>query len=88
MEDPDYAEDDEERKLRTRRIGFYFRNGCFETGVRVRCFGVELILLKMGNTELEKQECWEMYSSFYRAVLPKDMYDENIELLGYTDENT
>ncbi len=83
VEDPQYGSNDEDRELRTRRLFFYLRNGCFDTGVRVRCFGVEFIILKMGNTEIEKKKCWDIYSSFYKAVLPEGMYDENIELLGY-----
>ena len=86
VEDPDYARDDEDRKLRIRRMDFYLRNGCFDTGVRTKCFGVEFIILKMGKEKLEKQKCWEAYSSIYRAILPKDMYDENIELLGFSDD--
>ena len=86
VEDPDYARDDEDRKLRIRRMDFYLRNGCFDTGVRAKCFGVEFILLRMGNEKLEKQKCWDTYSAIYRAILPKDMYDENIELLGFSDD--
>ena len=85
VEDPDYARDDEDRKLRIRRMDFYLRNGCFDTGVRAKCFGVEFILLRMGKEKFEKQKCWDTYSSIYRSILPKDMYDENIELLSFTD---
>ena len=81
VEDPEYAQSEEDRKLRIRRLEFYLRNGCFDTGVRVKCFGVEFIILKMGRPEADREKCWELYSSFYRAVLPKDMYAENIELL-------
>lgn len=85
VEDPDYARDDKDRELRVRRKDFYLRNGCFDTGVRAKCFGVEFILLGMGKEKLKKQECWGTYSSIYRSILPKDMYDENIELLSFTD---
>lgn len=40
----------------------------------------------MGEGIKDKEKYWEMYASFYRAVLPQDVYDDNIELLGYTDE--
>lgn len=81
VEDPKSAKNEEERMLRIRRMEFYIRNGCYDTGVRVRCFGVEFIILGMGALDLSGQKCWDMYSSFYKAVLPRDMYDENIELL-------
>ena len=40
VEDSKYANSDEEKDLQTRRLGFYLRNGCIDTGLRVRCFGV------------------------------------------------
>lgn len=86
VEDPKFARDDDDRELRIRRFDFYFRNGCFDTGVRAKCFGVEFIILRMGKKKLEKQKCWDIYSAIYRSILPKDMYDENIELLGFTDD--
>lgn len=86
VEDPKYARNDDDRKLRIRRMDFYLRNGCFDTGVRAKCFGVEFIILRMGKKKLEKQKCWDIYSAIYRSILPKDMYDENIELLGFTDD--
>ena len=86
VEDPKYARNEDDRKLRIRRMDFYLRNGCFDTGVRAKCFGVEFIILRMGKKKLEKQKCWDIYSAIYRSILPKDMYDENIELLGFTDD--
>lgn len=80
VEDPDYAKDEEDRKLRIRRMDFYLRNGCVDTGVRTRCFGVEFIILQMGGSKADKKKIWEKYSSFYRATLPKKMYDGNIEI--------
>ena len=86
VEDPKYARNEDDRKLRIRRMDFYLRNGCFDTGVRAKCFGVEFIILRMDKKKLEKQKCWDIYSAIYRSILPKDMYDENIELLGFTDD--
>lgn len=83
VEDPEYAKDDEDRKLRVRRMHFYLRNGCIDTGVRARCFGVEFVILKMGKEELVMEEYWNQYSSLYKAILPNGMYEECIELLGY-----
>ncbi len=86
VEDPEYAQDAADRELRTRRLNFYLRNGCHDTGVRVKCFGVEFILLTMGTPDSHKEKNWEVYSSLYKAILPPGMYDENIELLGYTND--
>ena len=84
VEDPIYAESSEEKEIQERRISFYFRNGCVDTGVRVRCFGVPFIIIKLGEKGCsDRDTVWEVYQSFYRAVLPKKMFDANI---GRIDE--
>ncbi len=84
VEDPAYAESEDQRSLQERRIEFYKRNGCSDTGLRVRCFGVPFIVLQTKESgSMEKDALWETYQSFYRAVLPKKMFEENIEYLGY-----
>ena len=82
VEDPDYTADAALKELQTRRIGFYLRNGCRDTGLRVRCFGVPFIILEAGkNTMKPHDEIWEMYRSFYEAVMPLDMVKRNLERL-------
>lgn len=84
VEDPLYAESSEEKEIQERRISFYFRNGCVDTGVRVRCFGEPFIIIRLGEKgSLDRDTVWEAYQSFYRAVLPKKMFDANI---GRIDE--
>ena len=85
VEDPEYAKNEEDRKIRIRRLNFYLRNGCCDTGVRVRCFGVEFVILSVGKLKSDKDSCWELYTSFYKEVLPKDLYTDKIEFLGYTN---
>ena len=79
VEDPIYAESPEEKEIQERRVSFYFRNGCSDTGVRVRCFGVPFIIISIGgSSSLDQSAMWEAYQSFYRAVLPKKMFDAMI----------
>ncbi len=86
VEDPFYAESSEEKELQERRVSFYFRNGCSDTGVRVRCFGVPFIIISfIGNSSLDCDTVWEAYQSFYRAVLPRRMFEANIERISNTD---
>lgn len=86
VEDPIYAESLEEKEIQERRVSFYFRNGCSDTGVRVRCFGVPFILISfLDKSSLDRSTVWEVYQSFYRAVLPKKLFDANIELISYAD---
>ncbi|WP_292194831.1 GNAT family N-acetyltransferase [Butyrivibrio sp.] len=80
VEDPEYAKSPEEKDLQTRRLGFYMRNGCVDTRLRVRCFGVPFIILSLGKENGgEPDFLWELYNSYYEAVLPKEMYEKNIE---------
>lgn len=86
VEDPLYAESSEEKEIQERRISFYLRNNCLDTGVRVRCFGVPFIIISfVGNSSLDRDTVWEAYQSFYRAVLPRKMFEANIELISDAD---
>ncbi len=86
VEDPSYAESSEEKEIQERRVSFYFRNGCSDTGVRVRCFGVPFIVISfVENSSLNRDTVWEAYQSFYRAVLPRRMFEANIERISNTD---
>ena len=80
VEDPDFADDAAVKDLQTRRVNFYHRNGCADTGLRVKCFGVPFRILRVGYRESENHdELWELYQEFYRRILPKDMLEKNIE---------
>lgn len=66
--------------MQTRRLGFYIRNGCIDTGLHVRYFGVPFIILSLGKENGgEPDFLWNLYNSYYKAVLPKEMYEKNIE---------
>ena len=79
VEDPDHATDAAAKDIQTRRLNFYFRNGCTDTGLRVKCFGVPFRILRVGQRQSEDHdELWTMYQEFYRRVLPKEMFEKNI----------
>ena len=65
VEDPDFAETDDVRSLRTHRLGFYTRNGVVDTGVKVSFFGVHYILVEFPVGPLHSPEeiksIWERY---------------------------
>ena len=80
IENPEYAENEDDRVLQTRRFGFYTRNGCSDTGLRVRCFGVPFMILRWGKKENEDLDAlWDLYQSFYRIMLPKDLFKKSIK---------
>ncbi len=86
VEDPAFAENEEQRSIQQRRIEFYKRNGWSDTGLRVKYFSVPFIVLRqMTCRDLGRNELWETYQAFYRSVLPKKMFDENIECMDYSE---
>lgn len=79
VENPKYTDDGALADLQTRRIGFYKRNGCLDTGLRVSCFGAKFIILEMGANSIESvDKTWELYEAFYRSFLPEDKFIGNV----------
>ena len=75
VENPEFAKDEAEKELRTRRLGFYLRNNCRDTGIRIRCFKVPFQILALGEYKCKDTDVLcEMYKSFYREVLPGVLY--------------
>ncbi len=74
VEDPAYAADQSQREIQSRRIGFYKRNACRDTGLRVRCFGVPFQVLELGeNRDLTEAQLWKVYRGIYSVVVPRWM---------------
>ena len=79
VENPDYTDDKDQKTLQSRRLNFYLRNGCRDTGLRVNCFGVNYIILEAGKTQFkDKDEVWNLYERFYKSFLPEDKFKKNI----------
>lgn len=68
VENPDYCEDPDERRVMERRIDFYLRNGLRDTGASGKVYGVEYRFLEMelGGTH-SKEEAEERIGRFYHA---------------------
>ena len=80
VENPEYAEDEAQKDVQSRRLAFYNRNSCSDTGLRARTFGVPFVILRMGEGRCHDLDTlWEMYRSFYRELLPKDMFEKNVK---------
>lgn len=80
VENPDYADDEDQEELQFRRLSFYLRNGCSDTGLRVKTFGVPFRVLRMGEGSCNDVDAlWELYESFYKEVLPKEMFEKNVK---------
>ena len=73
VEDPDRASDEAEKELQIRRLGFYKRNGCRDTGLRVECFDVPFVILEAGSRDFDSlDEVWELYRTLYGLVLTEE----------------
>lgn len=81
VEDPAFAADKDEYLLQTRRLQFYMRNGFRPTGVQVYVFGVHYLLIEMEHGKAHTdQEIRELYRQHYLAMLPEEMYRENVRI--------
>lgn len=75
VEDPAFAETQEDRQLQTRRLQFYLRNGFVDTGLREKAFGVPFVLIEMSlGKERSAQWLDEIYHELYRCVLSEKWY--------------
>jgi len=81
VEDPDCAENDTDRELQTRRLGFYLRNGYINTGIKVVMFDVDYIVLEMDlGKNHDRQTISNLYQEHYKAMLPREMFLAKIRM--------
>lgn len=75
VEDPECSDNENDKILQTRRLNFYLRNGYIDTGVRVKLFGVDYIVLEMElNKNHSADEISALYKEHYRNMLPEKLY--------------
>lgn len=72
------AKNEEEDFTRKRRIAFYKRSGCIDTGIMYNVFGVEYNVLINCNVELTEEFLAKLLSAYeyaYAAILRRDDKD-------------
>lgn len=80
-ENPQYAENDEDRSTRQRRVDFYLRNGFIHTGVTARLFGVEYVILEIPKGKKHTEdEIKRFYSDIYGRIVPKMLLKRNLTI--------
>ncbi|MCR5229368.1 MAG: GNAT family N-acetyltransferase [Solobacterium sp.] len=78
-DDPEYAETEEERSVRDRRVSFYKRNGFADTGVHSRVFGCDFVNLEMTDGNVHDPETVSLIMGMmYRFYLDEQMYRKQI----------
>lgn len=86
-EEPSSAAFDGELSVRSRRIGFYQRNGCLDTGVKSRLFGVDyrILYLPCGGGEAPAAERGsgsyaEELGLLYQAMFSEKLFRTRVEI--------
>ena len=69
VENPDYAENDEQLTAQKRRVSFYERNGFMDTGIRANLFDAEYRVLQRNIGEHVDGDTFQALDSLYRAML-------------------
>lgn len=79
-EDPDFPESEDDLRTRCRRIDFYLKNGFRDTSARAYLFGVRYVLFEPEKDSHSREEICSAYYDHYRAVLPENLYSQNVEI--------
>lgn len=81
VENFEFETNKKDKELQLRRYNFYLRNGYRDTGVRVKTFGVEYIILELKlKTIHTKEEIKSIYTNHYQSFLPALLYKTNIKV--------
>ena len=78
VENPYYSDNESSKKLQTRRLEFYKRNGFVDTDVRTCTFGVNFIILQDIDKAKTTEQVRALYEMHYRRYLPKKLFENNI----------
>ena len=82
-ETPASAENEAERMQRERRIRFYLRSGCQDSGIETTVFGVGYRILTLPlHAVLSPEQLPCCYAALYRQILPEDMFRAQIRIPG------
>ncbi len=88
IEDPFYADTEEEQIIRKRRADFYKKNGFIKTKITSVCFGVHFIIIylpfKKENT-LSEKEIKNVLYDIYKTLFSKYDFENKISI--YLPEN-
>ena len=78
-EAPETAANAAEQDLRQRRLAFYLRSGCEDSGVQADVFGVRFRLLSYPvRLHPDAEQIWADYCAVYRNMLPESMFLRHI----------
>ncbi len=82
-ENPDYAKNEQEKTIRTKRIAFYHRNGAVSTGLCSILFEVPYQILYLPTNDTATADTanyFEDVDLIYHTMFPPDVYREKVQL--------
>ena len=82
VENPDCAETEAERDVRIRRRSFYKRNGFVDTGIELRLFGVDFMVIEfLLDRKHTREEIKQLINAHYKAMLPPEKFETKVQIL-------
>lgn len=76
----DNSPDPEERKLQSRRLDFYFRNGLRYAGYDCALFGVHYETLILGGEGVSPEELIRAHQTIYKRQIPEKFYQRFVQI--------
>lgn len=81
VDDPAFADSDEEKSVREHRLRFYLKNGLRNTGVKACTFGADFLILSFSGDESRiREDAGAFYSRIYRSILPKPVFERMVKI--------
>lgn len=79
VEDIEFADTEEEKIIRKRRIDFYKKNGAKMTSVLCELFNVNYSVMCLCNIKLEDSVICEELKNIYKSMIPSELYFKNVK---------
>lgn len=78
VENPDYADNGEDSERMKRRLDFYLKNACIDTGVRTITFGAHFIIIQLFGKQQSQADMAQIYQRHYKDYFPQRVYEKNV----------
>ena len=81
VENPEFAQNPQEKEKEQRRIRFYEKNACEYTDIRVNLFGFEYVIMVLPVRDRETDDAiLNQLSAIYHVFFPKEVYQKYVKI--------
>ncbi len=77
VDDPEFALDEKEKEIRTRRINFYLRNGCEMTDLKTYVYEADFKIMSI-NHSLNIDKVRDSIDKLYKTIFTKEVIKKHI----------